>query len=85
MTRLHLILKDLDALQLYRVVASMEEWLKQPMTKKKEGFKAYSIKHGLEVGEAHFSPLIESVDTDATTESYISATSGKVRRGAFPI
>jgi len=85
MPRLHQILKDLDALQLYRVVASMEEWLKQPITKKKEGFKKHSIKHGLEVGEALFSPLIESVDTDATADSYISATSGKVRRAAFPI
>jgi len=85
MPRLHQLLKDLDASQLYRVVASMEEWLKQPIKKKVDGFRTWTIKHGLEVGEALFSPLIESVDTDATTDSYISATSGKVRRAAFPI
>jgi hypothetical protein len=85
MPRLYQILKELDALQLYRVVASMEEWLKQPITKKVNGYKTYIIKRGLEVGEAFFSPLIESVDTDVTADSYISATSGKVRGSAFPI
>jgi len=88
MPKLHQILKELDALQLYRVVASMEEWLKQPIKEKYDKFKTFTIKRGLQdviVGEALFSPLIESVETDVTTDSYISTTSGKVRRAAFPI